>query len=135
MRGSRIRMFALALCLSVCLAALAVPALAADETLDVTYVEISGDGFVADSWLGVDAVYNLNGPTLYCSDLIERFYAQVYGLTVTTTPGTPEVAQSGYWFELTEAGRYRICVRVQPRQRTLCHLPRGGCGKRHRDAF
>lgn len=103
MRGSRIRMFALALCLSVCLAALAVPALAADETLDVTYVEISGDGFVADSWLVVDAVYNLNGPTLYCSDLIERFYAQVYGLTVTTSPGTPEVAQSGYWFELTDA--------------------------------
>ena len=34
MRGSRIRMFALALCLSVCLAALAVPTLAADETLD-----------------------------------------------------------------------------------------------------
>ena len=55
------RILAALLCLSICLAAMGIPALAADETLDVTYVEITGDGFVADAWLGVEAIYNLNG--------------------------------------------------------------------------
>ena len=97
------RILAALLCLSICLAAMGIPALAADETLDVTYVEITGDGFVADAWLGVEAIYNLNGTTRFCSDLIERFYAQVYGLTVTTPPGVPVIAESGYWFEQTDA--------------------------------
>ena len=101
MRGKR--MLAAALCLCVCLAALAMPVMAADETLDITYVEITGDGFAADTFMGVEAVYNLNGPTLFCSDLIERFYAQVYGLTVTTPPGVPVIAEKGYWFEQTDA--------------------------------
>lgn len=97
-----VRALALMLCLCICLSAAALPAFAADETLEVNYIEITGEGFVADSWLGVDAIYNLNGQTLYCSDLIERFYQQVFGLSVTTSPGTPEIAQQGYWFELTE---------------------------------
>lgn len=102
MRKKSMRVLATALCVSLFLAVLSVPALAADETLDITYVEITCDGFVADTYLGVEARYNLTGPTLYCSDLIERFYAQVYGLTVTTPPGVPVVEEDGYWFELTD---------------------------------
>ena len=103
MRGSRIRMFALALCLSVCLAALAVPALAADETLDVTYVEISGDGFVADTMDGVEARYNLYGPTLYCVELITRYYAEVYGLEIRCSGGAPAVLNNpDLYFEKTD---------------------------------
>lgn len=102
MRAKKMRVLALALCVSLSLAVFGVPALAADETLDITYVEITGDGFVADTYLGVEARYNLTGPTLYCSDLIERFYAQVYGVSVTTPPGVPAVEEDGYWFELTD---------------------------------
>ncbi len=102
MRAKNMRFLALALCVGLFMAGLSVPALAADETLDITYVQITGDGFVADTYLGVQARYNLTGPTLYCSDLIERFYAQVYGLSVTTPPGVPVVEEDGYWFELTD---------------------------------
>lgn len=103
MKRKRIRILAMILCLSA-LAALAAPAaFAADETLDISYVEITGEHFAADTYLGVDALYNLQGGYLACSELIERFFAQVYGLTVVTPPGAPKVAQDGYWFEETDS--------------------------------
>lgn len=102
MKGKRIRSLAVTLCLAV-LAAFAAPAVfAADETLDISYCEITGENFAADTYLGVDAIYNRSGASISCSELIERFYAQVYGLTVITPPGTPQIAQDGYWFEQTD---------------------------------
>ncbi len=77
-------------CLTL-LPALAVPAAAAETTLDCTYVTITGDGFVADTMNGVDALYNLNGPTLYCVDLVLRYYEEVYGLELRCTDGAPVV--------------------------------------------
>ena len=41
----------------LCLTLLAVPALAAEATIDLDYVTIVGEGFAADTFCGVDALY------------------------------------------------------------------------------
>ncbi len=97
-----IRRFA-ALLLVLAVMAAGLTAMAAEKTLDVTYVKITGDEFVADTFNGVEARYNLYGRTYYCSEFITRYYAQVYGLTVRTGDGGPKiVGDDGYWFELAE---------------------------------
>lgn len=95
------RYCALLLVLCLLCAALAATAQAEETTLDVTYVTITGDGFVAETMDGVEARYNLNGQTLLCSELVERYYREVYGLTVIPA-GAPTVSGSSeYWFEVT----------------------------------
>ncbi len=71
-----------ALCGVALAAVLAVPVTAAEGILDCTYLDITGDGFVADTLNGVEARYNLDGPTIYCAELIRRYYSQVYGLDI-----------------------------------------------------
>ena len=79
-----------------------IPALAAEATIDLDYVTIVGEGFAADTFCGVDALYNETGATLFCNELIERFYSAVYGVTVFTNSGDITAASpSGYWFEVT----------------------------------
>ena len=86
----------------LCLALLAAPALAAEATIRLDYVTISGEGFIADTFCGVDALYNETGSMLFCNELIERFYSAVYGVTVYTDNGNVTAASpSGYWFEVT----------------------------------
>ena len=86
----------------LCLALLAAPALAAEATIRADYIEITGEGFVADTFCGVDALYNETGTTLFCNELIERFYSAVYGVDMYTDNGAMTVANpSGYWFEAT----------------------------------
>lgn len=89
--------FALALVLALCLTMLASTAYAADTTLDITYIPITEDGFVADTMDGVDAIYNLyGGPD--CADLVVRYYEAVYGVTVQLG-GAPIVVSGDGWFE------------------------------------
>lgn len=99
---SFIRRFAvLVLCCAVLSAGMS--ALAAEKTLDVTYVRITGEEFVADTLNGVEARYNLYGKTYYCNELVIRYYSEVYGLTVRTGDGGPKVQDNeAYWFELAE---------------------------------
>ena len=86
----------------LCLTLLAVPVMAAEATIRLDYVTISGEGFIADTFCGVDALYNETGSTLFCNELIERFYSAVYGVTVYTDNGNITAASpSGYWFEVT----------------------------------
>ena len=65
-----------------------------EATLDCTYITITSDGFVADTFCGVEARYNLTGPTYFCSELVERFYREVYVLNVITSDGTITVSGS-----------------------------------------
>ena len=69
----------------LCLALLAAPALAAEATIRSDYVVIEGENFVADTFCGVDALYNETGRTLFCNELIERFYSAVYGVSSSTS--------------------------------------------------
>ncbi len=76
---------------------------AAEGTLDVTYVPITSENFVADTLNGVDALYNRYGSTYYCNEYVIRYYEEVYGLTVRTSDSGPSVVGTEeYWFELAE---------------------------------
>ena len=77
----------------LCLALLAVPALAAEATIRSDYVVIEGENFVADTFCGVDALYNETGRTLFCNELIERFYSAVYGVSIRLRRGARALRQ------------------------------------------
>lgn len=86
----------------LCLALLAAPVLASEATVRADYVQIEGNGFVADTFCGVQALYNENGPTLFCSELVERFYSSVYGVSLFTDNGALNVTSpTDCWFTLT----------------------------------
>ena len=88
----------------LCALVLALPTLAAEATIRADYVEVVGEGFVADTFCGVDALYNETGPTLFCNELVERFYASVYGVSLFTNNGQMTVTQpSGCEIRLTDA--------------------------------
>ena len=94
-RESMKRICAGLLALLLCLTALSVTALASDTTLDIRYVPITEDGFVADTMDGVDAIYNLwGGPD--CADLVIRYYDAVFGVDVQLG-GVPVVTGGEGW--------------------------------------
>ena len=96
------RVFAVLGCLLI-LASLAVPVSAAEGTISCTYVPITGDGFVADTMNGVEARYNLYGPTLYCVELVVRYYQEVYGLEIRCSDSGPAVLNDDdLYFEKTD---------------------------------
>lgn len=69
-----------------------------DDISSGTYVEIKGKNFVADTFYGVDALYNENGPTLYCNELVIRFYKEAYGLDVSAGTSGIKMNSDGYKF-------------------------------------
>jgi hypothetical protein len=91
------------LCSAVILLGFSLPAAAAETILDVTYIPITGEGFVADTFNGVDAMYNLTGDTLYCSELVIRYYKEVYGIDIVLAGGSMSVQNNAnYYFEQTD---------------------------------
>lgn len=104
MKLKRTLFTALFLCtviLGVCL-----PVSAGEKTLHCEYEKITGNGYVADTFLGVDAIYNLNGRTLYCTELVQRFFRQRYGLEINCGKNGPTVLNSKeYVFEKTDTPR------------------------------
>lgn len=69
-----------------------------DDISSGTYVEIKGQNFVADTFHGVKALYNENGPTLYCNELVIRFYKEAYGLNVSAGTSGISMKTEGYKF-------------------------------------
>ncbi len=69
-----------------------------DDISSGTYVEIEGKNFVADTFHGVKALYNEGGPTLYCNELVIRFYKEAYGLDVSAGTSGIEMNSEGYKF-------------------------------------
>ncbi|MGN0573422.1 MAG: CHAP domain-containing protein [Acutalibacteraceae bacterium] len=64
-----------------------------------TWVEIKGDGFVADTFCGVEARYNESDYYYQCNELIMRFYAEAFGLDVLAYSNTGLIMLSeGYAF-------------------------------------
>ena len=110
----------------LCLTLLAVPALAAEATIDLDYVTIVGEGFAADTFCGVDALYNETGATLFCNELIERFYSAVYQSGRLLVRGYIHAA----------ARRYRLCLRrgAGALRQPLCHRQIRRRSGRHRHA-
>ena len=69
-----------------------------DDISGGTYVEIKGKNFVADTFYGVNALYNEGGPTLYCNELVIRFYKEAYGLDVSAGTSGIKMNSDGYKF-------------------------------------
>ena len=69
-----------------------------DDISSGTYVEIKGENFVADTFYGVKALYNEDGPTLYCNELVIRFYKEAYGLDISAGTSGISMKSEGYKF-------------------------------------
>ena len=69
-----------------------------DDISSGTYVEIKGKNFVADTFYGVKALYNKGGPTLYCNELVIRFYKEAYGLDISAGRDGISMKTEGYKF-------------------------------------
>ena len=69
-----------------------------DDIYGGTYIEIRGKNFVADTFYGVKALYNEDGPTLYCSELVIRFYKEAYGLDISAGKSGISMKSEGYKF-------------------------------------
>lgn len=97
-----VRFVVLALCLATLTVCFSVSA--AEKSLQCTYVKITGNGFVADTFNGVEARYNLYGRKLYCTELVTRYFKEVFGLDVQCrgAAGPVVVGNEEYWFEKTE---------------------------------
>lgn len=101
------------LCAVILIVSGAVPKAFADWYDDIesgSWVKITGQNFVADTFMGVKAYYNESGNSVYhCGEVIERFYREAFGLDVEirsteprlrmNTPGykliTPETPKAG----------------------------------------
>ena len=88
-----VRIVLIALC--VCTLGACLRAAAGEMTLRCEYKKITENGFVADTFMGVEARYNLTGRTLYCSELIPRFVREVFGVEMHAR-GTGPVVLPGF---------------------------------------
>ena len=72
-----------------------------DELRSLTQVIIISDTF---EQFAKPLMEKLGWPTLFCNELIERFYSAVYGVSMYTDNGSLTVTSpSGCWFEATYA--------------------------------
>ena len=79
------------------------PASASERILSCTYVDIEGQNFVADTLNGVEARYNERGKAINCSELVIRYYDEIYGIEVFTPDTMIYVKdRDDLYFELTD---------------------------------
>lgn len=91
------------LCLCVMLLASCLSVGARELTLDVEYVKIPYRGYVADSFNGVEAIYNPWGYNYSCAELVSRYFRELYGLELRLPSNDPTVQNTEeYWFEKVE---------------------------------
>ncbi len=92
------------LCAVLLLVSGAVPSAFADWYDDIesgSWVKITGQNFVADTFMGVKAYYNESGNSVYhCGEVIERFYREALGLDVEIRSSEPRLRMNtpGYKF-------------------------------------
>ena len=86
----------------LCLALLAGNVFAGETTLILRFRPIDSGLCAIDSIYGVSANYQ-NGATIYCSELITRFYQTLYGVDVLVGDGPVVTGDDAdtYWFEPT----------------------------------
>ncbi len=83
------------LCAVILVVSGAVPKAFADWYDDIqsgSWVEIKGQNFVADTFMGVKAYYNESGNSVYhCGEVVERFYREALGLDVEIRSSEPRL--------------------------------------------
>lgn len=92
------------LCAVILLVSGAVPEAFADWYDNIesgTWVEIKGQNFVADTFMGVKAYYNESGNSVYhCGEVIERFYREAFGLDVEIRSSEPRLRMNTPGYKL-----------------------------------
>lgn len=68
-----------------------------DDISGGRYVEIKGKNCAVDYFCGVPALYN-EGGTIYCNELVERFYREAYNLDVDAGTSGIKMNTEGYKF-------------------------------------
>ncbi len=68
-----------------------------DDISGGRYVEIKGKNCAVDYFCGVPALYN-EGSTIYCNELVERFYREAYNLDVDAGTSGIKMNTEGYKF-------------------------------------
>lgn len=94
------------LCAVILLVSGAVPKAFADWYDDIesgTWVEIKGQNFVADTFMGVKAYYNASGNSVYhCGEVVERFYREALGLDVQIRSTEPRLRMNTPGYKLVK---------------------------------
>lgn len=78
-----------------------VPSASADWYDDIVsgrYVDIKGKNFVADTFYGINALYNEDGSVYHCGEVVERFYREAYGLDTHIGSSGIRMETEGYKF-------------------------------------
>ena len=65
---------------ALCAMCLTTAVLAGDDSLHTDYATITEDGFVADIFDGVPAIYNLTISSPDCLEYVQRYYREIYDL-------------------------------------------------------
>ena len=79
-------------------------------------VEIKGDKYAVDYFCGVPALYNKSS-TIYCNELVERFYQKAYGLEVDAGTSGIVMKTEGYKFVTPSTPKPGDIVYVSSSQR------------------
>lgn len=83
-----------------------------------TWLPIEGENFVADTFMGVPALYNESNRNYQCGELIIRFYKEAYGIDVYPyTGGTPDSNTSNYEFVKTSTPKKGDIIYVSKEMR------------------
>lgn len=72
-----------------------------DDIKSGSWVEIKGQNFVADTFMGVKAFYNESGNSVYhCGEVVERFYREALGLDVEIRSTEPRLRMNTPGYKL-----------------------------------
>ncbi len=87
-----------------------------DDISGGRYVEIKGKNCAVDYFCGVPALYN-EGGTIYCNELVERFYRKAYNLDVDAGTSGIKMKTEGYKFVTPSTPKPGDVVYVSAAQR------------------
>ncbi|MBE6991741.1 MAG: CHAP domain-containing protein [Ruminococcaceae bacterium] len=91
-----------------------------EGTDGVTYVPITGNDYVVDRLDGVPALYNAYDSYYQCSEYVQRYYLEVYGIEMDFSAAGPNIKTDGFSFE---------AVSTEPRTGDVAYIPAYNRGK------
>ena len=82
----------------LCAMCLTTAVLAGDDSLHTDYATITEDGFVADIFDGVPAIYNLTISSPDCLEYVQRYYREIYDLEIQAVGHNIWVTNDDTWY-------------------------------------
>ena len=91
-----------------------------EGTDGVAYIPIEGNGFAVDQLDGVPALYNVYDSYYQCSEYVQRYYLEVYGIEMDFSASGPNIKTDGYRLET---------ISTEPRTGDVAYIPAYNRGK------